>query len=163
MGLSPEERRRIYEEEKTRLEAQDKIKVEKTKKDAQSTRNVVIGGCITVFIIVVILGIAFGTCGDGSESPTSPTTYLVKYEVTGSADSVSLTYQNDSGGTSQTSNSYLPWTYTFLAQKGDFVYISAQNNGEYGSVTVRIYLDSTQVKTSTSSGAYVIATASGMV
>jgi hypothetical protein len=163
MGLSPEEKQRIYEEEKTRLEAQDKIKEEKTKKEAQSTGKVV-AGCLVMVAVLVIIGIAIGTCGKSSTTPTSnkPTTYLIEYEVTGSAQSASLTYQNRDGGTSQEDVS-IPWTYSFTARSGDFVYISAQNEGEYGTVTVNIYLDGVQVKTSTSSGAYVIATASGSV
>lgn len=121
-------------------------------------------GCVVVGVLVII-GIAIGVCGKSSNSPTNnqPTTYTVKYEVTGSATSASLTYQNRDGGTSQESDVYLPWTYSFTAEAGDFLYISAQNNGEYGSVTTTIYLNGTQVKTSTSTGAYVIATASGSV
>jgi hypothetical protein len=63
----------------------------------------------------------------------------VRYEVTGSATSVSLTYQNESGGTSQIDPADMPWTYSFTGHYGDFLYISAQNNGETGSVTVTIY------------------------
>lgn len=72
MKLSPEEKKRIYEEEKTRLEAQDKIKAEKlqeeTKKKSQSTGKVVIG-CLMLAAILVIIGVAIGTCGKDSDSP----------------------------------------------------------------------------------------------
>lgn len=85
----------------------------------------------------------------------------IKYEVTGTAASVSLTYENASGGTSQTSGTALPWVYTFSAKSGDFLYVSAQNDGATGSVTAAVYENDSVVQTSTSSGAYVIATASG--
>ena len=87
----------------------------------------------------------------------------IKYEVTGSAPSVSLTYENSSGGTSQTTGTPLPWTYTFSGKPGDFLYVSAQNDGASGSVTATIYENGSVVQTSTSSGAYVIATASGSI
>ncbi|MGR3220099.1 MAG: hypothetical protein ACUZ8H_09835, partial [Candidatus Anammoxibacter sp.] len=53
------------------------------------------------------------------------------------------------------------WIYSFTGSKGDFVYLSAQNNNISGSVAVTISIGNTTYKTSTSNGAYVIATASG--
>lgn len=44
---------------------------------------------------------------------------------------------------------------------GEFVYVSAQNEGEYGSVTCRITVDGVVVSENTSSGAYGIATCEG--
>ena len=87
----------------------------------------------------------------------------VKYEVTGTALTVDLTIENEDGGTSQFSDKPLPWTYSFTGASGDFVYVSAQNQGDTGSVTATIYIDGEEYKTSTSSGAYVIATASGSI
>jgi hypothetical protein len=119
--------------------------------------------CVVVAILAVI-AVVIGVCSNSSTPSTNkPTTYTIKYEVTGSATFVSLTYENEDGGTSQIDSASVPWTHTFTAEKGDFVYISAQNNGENGNVTANIYLNGTLVKTSTSSGAYVIATASGSV
>jgi len=107
--------------------------------------------------------------GDESNPYTPPipidTTHNITYRITGTATSVSVTYENENGGTSQISKVYLPWEYNLYGMKaGDFVYISAQNNGEHGTVTVEILLDGWwPVKSSTSEGAYVIATASGML
>jgi len=84
-----------------------------------------------------------------------------EYKVTGSANTVDVTYSNESEGTSQESNVSIPWTYSFEGEEGQFVYISAQNQGETGSVTVTIYRNGKKIETSTSNGAYVIATASG--
>ena len=47
--------------------------------------------------------------------------------------------------------------------KGDFVYLSAQNNGDYGYITVEIYVNGMLFKSSSSTGGYVIATASGII
>ena len=85
----------------------------------------------------------------------------VEYKVTGSASTVSVTYTNRDGGTSQESDVSIPWSYSFKGSPNDFVYISAQNQGESGSVTVTIYKNGSSFKTSTSDGAFVIATASG--
>ena len=84
-----------------------------------------------------------------------------EYKVTGTANTVDVTYSNESEGTSQESNVSVPWTYSFDGEEGQFVYISAQNQGTSGSVTVTIYRNGKKIEKSTSNGAYVIATASG--
>ncbi len=82
----------------------------------------------------------------------------VKYTVTcGSCD---LTYNNASGNTEQRSMTST-WNYEFDAEKGQFLYISAQNNNQSGDVSVRIDVGGNHFKSATSNGAYVIATASG--
>jgi hypothetical protein len=85
----------------------------------------------------------------------------VKYDVTGSAQTVFITYENQDGGTSQRDDVELPWSTSFQSEKGAFVYISAQNLDDTGDVTVTIFRDGKNFKSSSSSGAYVIATASG--
>ena len=101
--------------------------------------------------------------------------YMVTYKVTGTGPA-SVTYANSQGGTEQRANVELPWEkkLTYM-HEGDFVYISAQNNDEYGGyITVEIYLLhcykgwsatelGTLVKKSTSRGLYTIATASGII
>lgn len=85
----------------------------------------------------------------------------IVYEITGSAKSADVTLSNSTGGTEQFGNVTIPWSYTDKSFSGRFLYISAQNKGEYGTVTVSIYMDGQLFKTSTSSGEYVIASASG--
>jgi hypothetical protein len=92
--------------------------------------------------------------------PEPPPPPEVEYKITGTASQVDVTLNNATGGTEQYDNVSVPHTYTFETFDDWFLYISAQNQGEYGSVTVTIYLNGEVVKTSTSSGAYVIATAS---
>jgi len=95
------------------------------------------------------------------------TGYDVEYRVSGILDDgVSVTYANRQGGTEQREvpESFLPWTRSLWGMmKGDFVYISAQANGWCASLTVEIYLEGVEVRSSTSHGDYCIATASGTI
>jgi len=85
----------------------------------------------------------------------------VRYEVTGSAELVNITYQNDSGGISQVTSMPLPWSLSFSGDPADYVYLSAQNQGETGSVTVTIFKDGDVFKRASSEGSHVIASVSG--
>lgn len=82
----------------------------------------------------------------------------VRYEVT--CASCDLTYSNSSADTEQRTIA-TSWNYEFNAEGGQFLYISAQNNNSSGSVAVKILLNGDTFKSASSSGAYVIATASG--
>lgn len=107
--------------------------------------------------VIVVAGIIF-TFFTWNESDGRS----VKYEVRGSAVSASLTYQNQSGGTDQkTAN--LPWTLVFKGQRGAFVYISAQNQRDYGRLYVAIYVDSQLMQQAESNSPYGIASASGQL
>ncbi|HEY6244541.1 MAG TPA: hypothetical protein VIX17_11365 [Pyrinomonadaceae bacterium] len=103
-----------------------------------------------VLLVVILIG-----CKHSSRSSSSPS---VTYEVTGTTDSASVTYENETGGTEQ-ADVTVPWTKRFVSH-GGFLYLSAQNRSEYGSITVRINIDGQTVKTSTSNGGYTIASAS---
>jgi hypothetical protein len=85
----------------------------------------------------------------------------VELKVTGTAQTVSITFQNKEGGTSQISDVVMPWSYKYTGYPNKFYYISAQNNGETGTIMITVLRNGATYKTSTSSGAYVIATASG--
>jgi len=91
---------------------------------------------------------------------TDLTLYEVVYEITGTAEIVNVTLANATGGTEQCSV-HIPRRFLYSSFTDSFLYISAQNQGEYGTVTVSIYINGELFKTSSSSGAYVIATASG--
>ena len=94
--------------------------------------------------------------------PTEPETRTpeVEYRITGSASRVFVTLSNATGGTEQYDSVRVPHTYAFERFNDWFLYISAQNLGASGSVTVTIYLNGEVVNTATSEGAYVIAAAS---
>jgi len=112
----------------------------------------------TAFILLFLLAV-------GCSNSTGPKnkTHAVLYEVQGSTVQVFVTIENEDGGTSQFDKISPPWTYSFPDKKdeGTFVFISAQNQTDRGSVTVNIYRDGDLFKTATSTGAYVIAEASG--
>jgi hypothetical protein len=92
----------------------------------------------------------------------------VYYTVTGSTDQASITYQSPSG-TQQASDIDVPLStkagkdhLEMTFQAGDFVYLSAQNSNEHGSVTCKITTDDGDViSENTSTGAFVIATCEG--
>ena len=113
-------------------------------------------------LLFTILLIVYGVVACCSEE-TNYLNYTVKYQVTGTAKTVDLTIENEDGGTSQFSNRPVPWTYTFTSIYDTWVYCSAQNQGETGSVITTIYVNDVKFKQSTSEGAYVIASASGSI
>jgi hypothetical protein len=86
----------------------------------------------------------------------------VKYKVTSTASTVDITFVNGSGSTVQNNGVEPPWEISFGGDVGDFVYVSAQmmEDGDH-SVTVTIYSDGDVFETTTSTGPYAIATASG--
>jgi len=84
----------------------------------------------------------------------------VKYAVY--CASCDLTYENQGGNTEQITMSG-SWDYEFPAEEGTFVYLSAQNNNNSGTVSVQISVDGGVIEEASSSGAFVIATASGSV
>lgn len=88
-------------------------------------------------------------------------TYDVAYRITGSARSVDLTYQNASASSEQARAKPVPWNMTFSAHPGQFLYVSAQNNGESGTVKCELLVNGIVVKSAESSGAYTIATCDG--
>lgn len=97
-----------------------------------------------------------------AEGPTEPSTKSIRYSVNGTTGvEVNITISNEDDGTSQFSDVPVPWTYTFTAKKGHFLYVSAQNQMAGGEVSAIIYIDGKEWKRSSSSGAYVIASASG--
>jgi len=144
---------------------QEATKQRKKKKESTNRRTCIV---VLVVIIGILCVIAFVTSslggGDSTYRPRStPVTYDVNYRVTGSASYADMTYNNADDGTEQLDNVRLPWNQRFNMQYGQFMYISAQNQSESGSVTCEILVNNKVVKKSTSSGAYVIATCSGRV
>jgi hypothetical protein len=113
-------------------------------------------------ILPVVVLVGLGACGGGS-SPTPSRFARVDYLVTGTATRASMTYATSNGGTAQQADRPLPWAFDTVLNQGDFVYISAQNGGTTGCVTVEIRVRNTSYRTTQSCGAFVIATASGTV
>jgi hypothetical protein len=90
-------------------------------------------------------------------------TYSVVYNVYGiGTNRASLTIENETGGTEQ-KDVTLPWSETFTAEYGQFVYLSAQNDKDSGTIKCEILVNNQTLQSSTSDGAYAIASCSGSV
>jgi hypothetical protein len=91
--------------------------------------------------------------------------YEIEYVVECAYCGVSLTYQNAQGGTEQreaTLGGREPWIKRLIVRRGANLYISAQSvSPGFRSITAKILVEGVEVKSSNSSGEYVIATASG--
>lgn len=128
-----------------------------------------------IFVLLIIIAVLYfitqsgGSSSDRSSAPSNTrapartTTYNIVYKVTGEVNGrASLTYENESGGTEQRTVK-LPWEYKFKAERGDFLYISAQNEKDRGPIRCLITQNGASVQNASSSGAYVIAKCSGRV
>jgi hypothetical protein len=89
--------------------------------------------------------------------------YDVTYHISGTARTADLTYQNAGSNTEQQNDEVVPWIKSFTGHGGQFLYVSAQNQGATGTITCKIILDGVVVKSSESSGAYAIASCSGKI
>lgn len=106
-------------------------------------------------LLLLLIAISFSSC------KKEPENTVYRYEVSGSANDYSITYANSGGNTEQKSSVTSGWYYYWTDTDFDrFLYISAQNNTGTGTVTVKILQDGKVIKEATSTGAYVIATAS---
>jgi len=95
-------------------------------------------------------------------APPEPQEPALQYWVRSDCGEVSTTYATVDGGTEQRDfGNGVVYEVDGGISSGTFLYISAQNQCDYGDVTVRIYKRGNIYRESTSSGAYVIATASG--
>ncbi len=114
--------------------------------------------------LVLVAAYWFGISTYGEPEPVEavPTTATIKYEVRGSASFASLTYVNASGGIAQETKVKLPWVASFTTDIGNIVSLSAQNEGESGTVSVYIFSSGRIIQSASSTGEYVIALAAGM-
>lgn len=98
--------------------------------------------------------------GRTESSPSSPASYAktVKYSVTGNGSAM-MTISNAQGGTEQYTK-ILPWSTSFKAEPGAFLYVSAQKQGDDArTMTVLIEVSGNVVRTSNTNAAYGIASA----
>lgn len=84
--------------------------------------------------------------------------YRIDTNCTRGAD---LTYSNANGDSTQQANQGSGWYYYFHPRDGQFLYLSAQNQCDYGYITVKFVQDGVTLRENTSTGAYVIASISG--
>jgi len=91
---------------------------------------------------------------------TVPEKSLVTLRVSGAAFGANLMFTNDTNGTEQLQEVQLPWSRNLRLSPGEHVYLSAQNTGELGDLTVVIEASGNQIASGKASGPYSIATAS---
>ena len=117
---------------------------------------------LLVLLSALTLGIALITQG-GSNTSTGSTQSTglsqVTYSVTGSSSEGTITYTTNSG--TEQASAGPPWSRDLAIESGTFVYISAQNGSEFGSVTCTITVDGIVVSTNTSTADYGIAQCEG--
>jgi hypothetical protein len=118
-------------------------------------------GILGLFLLAVLVyAFVFYYDNNGSSGSGSNACETVAYRVTGTADSVSITMEGADGGTEQRDPVSLPFSSFPCFSPREFTYLSAQNNGEFGTVERKIVRGDVVVSEASSSGAYVIATRS---
>lgn len=113
---------------------------------------------------ILILSLVIGKNNNSVKSNKRVTTKrVVNYEVHGNKNLiVDITQVSDDGATSQYNDIKAPYRSGPLPfQKGDFVYLSAQNQDEDGEVIVEIFVDSKLYKSTRSIGGFCVASVSG--
>jgi hypothetical protein len=102
-----------------------------------------------LLILLILPIIVFYSC---EKQPTEPEykVYKIEYEVTGTINIVTITYvgQNDV----EQGEYVLPWSYSCVKEKGDYVAVSVLIFNKEGEVTVTIYKDDKMWKTKTGEG-----------
>lgn len=75
--LTPEERQKIFEEEKARKEAQDKLEAEAKAKDTKQKGI----GCLVLIVLLVIIGVWIGSCDGGDQEPRPEHDAIAAYSM----------------------------------------------------------------------------------
>ena len=111
--------------------------------------------------LVLVVQIGLANSSQQATSPAAPQ-LRVTYEVDGTASTAGVTASTPTGTEQHDIN--IPLTNTsgvagvsHVAQRGEFLYLSAQNQGSEGTITCRITLDGEVVSENSSSGEYGIA------
>lgn len=106
------------------------------------------------FFVVMFLGAL------SSNGSVQGARHRVGYLVEGSANAVSITIRNSSGGTEQheVKVPYIDW---FDVSGHPFVYLSAQKKDEFGEIHVSITVNGRVIQEARTSSPFGIATASG--
>lgn len=125
---------------------------------------------VSAIVVAVVIGVVASGDSDPQDAgsaggiPAADTTVTVLYEVEGTTDYADVTMETPTG-TSQISPD-VPMVRKSDGQaglefdfgSGAFVYLSAQNNRGYGTVTCRISVDGVTVSENSATGGYAIAT-----
>lgn len=120
-------------------------------------------GVAVVFWLLSAIGSSSSSSPSRQSLPAAPTTHTVRYYVGGTAQTADITIENETGGTEQKTID-IPWDTTFSAERGQFVYVSAQSNDDAERlVNCKIEVDGEILESAESRGRFVIASCSGSV
>lgn len=123
--------------------------------------------CFLALLISVGLILACGTERNTSSNTNKKEVdkvYNVTYKVSSDKNrGVDVTMTGEGGSTTQYNGYQTPFVKSYNFKKGDFVYVSAQNQSSRGSITVEILVGGVLFKTETCHGEYCIATVSGSI
>lgn len=112
---------------------------------------------LLAFVFILLIP----ACGV-TPQPAAPHQITYKVETSDRAP-VSLTYANETGATVQ-EDTTSPWSKSFTAPAGQFLYLSAQRDySGSGKISCTITDGAKVIQTAESSGQYVIASCSGSV
>lgn len=138
-------------------------------------------GCLKGFAVTGVIAIAclallvlafFASALSPSSANSSRSTHHVVYKVTtnrnwGSCYGFDTTYEMPSGTAQKSVSTCDGATTTDVDQRsgsrGDFVYLSVQNDKQAARISCQIYIDGKVVFQTWSNGQYVIATCSGSI
>lgn len=116
----------------------------------------IVGLLVALLALSAVVGIVT-SMGGGSTSSSSVA--AVTYSISGTSSAGLITYATPTGTEQVTAGP--PWSRDLAFTSGTPLYVSAQNGGEFGTVTCKIYVDDIVVSSNTSSGAYGIAQCQG--
>jgi hypothetical protein len=123
-------------------------------KSNNNTLIIVVSGLIVAFCCFCF--IIYLNTPTPAGTPSVFSGYEVRYVISGSAQSASVTYFNQTGGIEQI-NTNIPWEKEMNVETGASLSLVAQNGGR-GSITCEIWINGEKTKTSTSTAEYGIVT-----
>ncbi|GBU25284.1 hypothetical protein R83H12_01927 [Fibrobacteria bacterium R8-3-H12] len=164
-------------ESETKTEVKEAVPVAERNDDGSVIKFLGLFGLLAVIFLYALFGddIKFFTVKEAKiseslkETKTLQKIARIKYEITGTASSVNITLTNPNGMEQYSNVKPNIGSYEFSVPitRNSFDYfhasIMAQNSGSRGNITVTIYVNGKKFRTATSSGAYVIAEADGLV
>lgn len=167
MELTPEERQRIYLEEKARIEAghvpSASNPVPPPPRPYQRKEHTIVRALIICFLImlacVTLILVAGYIKGDHPAAGIPQPSAHVTYRATGAG--MEISYTNGTGGMDHEQAS-VAFIKAVELPAGSLAYITAQNRYDRGRVMVNIVCNGQEVKRSESNGPYAIATASAL-
>jgi hypothetical protein len=106
-----------------------------------------------MFCTILLLALLLSGCDREMHS--------VRYEISGTPSTVSLSYENATGGSEQR-DVHPPWTLSFQTLTWEHIGITVFNPNFSGSVTCRLYVDGRLIQEATSEGGFKWATCDGL-